>query len=500
MDISIHQPLIRGVSSTDGLSANSVSVGLVQGAFALLIMNAVLYGLAWAKLGDLPSHYQLFMLLSSLLCYISTSFFRVYDYQLSMLGAQLRLVASWAAMLSILGFAGFVTKTSTLFSREVLLLWMTGAFVAQAFGLLCLQSLFQQYHAHLVKARKTAIIGGGDFAQRVAERLRSERVVNLVGVIDHRADAEGKTQDNTKENTEANTKDNIKDDTEASPKAFAGGNYLGDIRELRKLIDDHQISRLYIVLPAQEMALVDALYVDLLDTPADVVWLPDCGQHLLLNHSVGAVQGLPAIYLNESPLSRNPSAALFKSLIDRVGALSLLITLLPLLVFVAAMIKLTSKGPVLFVQNRHGLNGRVFGLIKFRSMAEHTDKGVTQATQHDPRVTWIGRLIRKTSIDELPQLINVMQGHMSLVGPRPHAVEHNTYYSQKLQAYMSRHKVKPGMTGWAQVNGSRGQTETLEKMQKRLELDLEYINTWSIALDMAILLKTPIALLKTEAY
>lgn len=488
MDISIHQPLIRGVSSTDGLSANSVSVGLVQGALALLIMNAVLYGLSWAKLGGLPSHYQLFMLLSSLLCYISTSLFRVYDYQLSMLGAQLRLIASWAAMLSILGFAGFVTKTSTLFSREVLLLWMTGAFVAQAFGLLCLQSLFQHYHAHLVKARKTAIIGGGDFAQRVAERLRSERVVNLVGVIDHRTDAEGKTTDNSEANTTA------------SSKALASGNYLGNIRELRKLIDDHQISRLYIVLPAQEMALVDALYVDLLDTPADVVWLPDCGQHLLLNHSVGAVQGLPAIYLNESPLSRNPSAALFKSLIDRVGALSLLITLLPLLVFVAIMIKLTSKGPVLFVQNRHGLNGRVFGLIKFRSMAEHTDKGVTQATQHDPRVTWIGRFIRKTSIDELPQLINVMQGHMSLVGPRPHAVEHNTYYSQKLQAYMSRHKVKPGMTGWAQVNGSRGQTETLEKMQKRLELDLEYINTWSIALDMAILLKTPIALLKTEAY
>jgi putative colanic acid biosynthesis UDP-glucose lipid carrier transferase len=257
---------------------------------------------------------------------------------------------------------------------------------------------------------------------------------------------------------------------------------------------------LFIALPAKHLDMVDKLYVDLLDTPIDVVWAPDFANILLLNHSVSEIDGLPAIHLSESPLTANPSAAFVKSLIDRFAALCAILVLSPVLIGAAIAVKLSSPGPVLFKQERHGLNGRIFHMWKYRSMRLHDDTEVKQATKGDSRITPVGAFIRKTSIDELPQLFNVLFGDMSLVGPRPHAVQHNDYYTGKIQAYMARHKVKPGMTGWAQVNGSRGETETIEKMKKRLEYDLEYINTWSIWLDVQILLKTPLALLKDEAY
>lgn len=133
-------------------------------------------------------------------------------------------------------------------------------------------------------------------------------------------------------------------------------------------------------------------------------------------------------------------------------------------------------------------------------MRPHDDKEVKQATRHDPRITPIGRFIRRTSIDELPQLFNVLQGKMSLVGPRPHAVAHNNYYTGKISAYMARHRIKPGITGWAQINGCRGETETIDKMQKRVELDLAYINKWSIWLDIKIIIKTPFTLFSKEIY
>ena len=172
------------------------------------------------------------------------------------------------------------------------------------------------------------------------------------------------------------------------------------------------------------------------------------------------------------------------------------------MIVTAILIKLDSPGPVIFRQSRTGWNGREFHIWKFRSMEVHQPQSedLKQATRDDDRITGIGRFIRKTSIDELPQLFNVLSGSMSMVGPRPHAIQHNTDYDKRINAYMTRHRIKPGITGLAQINGYRGETDTLDKMKKRVEYDMQYINNWSFWLDIEILLKTIPALLKNEAY
>jgi putative colanic acid biosynthesis UDP-glucose lipid carrier transferase len=163
----------------------------------------------------------------------------------------------------------------------------------------------------------------------------------------------------------------------------------------------------------------------------------------------------------------------------------------PLLAFIAVMVKISSPGPVLFRQLRQGVSGKPFHCLKFRTMVMHFEKGtITQATAQDSRITPIGRLLRKTSMDELPQFINVLLGNMSVVGPRPHALQHNEYYSKQVGRYMQRHMTKPGITGWAQINGYRGETDTLNKMAKRVEFDIYYMNNWSFWLDLKIIFWT----------
>ncbi|WP_372739244.1 exopolysaccharide biosynthesis polyprenyl glycosylphosphotransferase, partial [Neptunomonas sp.] len=230
-------------------------------------------------------------------------------------------------------------------------------------------------------------------------------------------------------------------------------------------------------------------------------WAPDIFALNLLNHSVREVAGVPLISLNESPLTSCRVSIVIKGIMDRVLALAGLLMLSPLLIAIAILVKRSSPGPVFFKQQRHGFDGQLIEIYKFRSMQLHNDAEVVQqATKQDPRVTKVGKFIRKSSIDELPQLFNVLNGSMSLVGPRPHAVSHNNYYSDKINAYLARHRIKPGITGLAQIEGYRGETETLDKMQKRVELDLVYINNWSLLLDIKILIKTPMSLLAKNIY
>jgi len=181
-----------------------------------------------------------------------------------------------------------------------------------------------------------------------------------------------------------------------------------------------------------------------------------------------------------------------KAFEDRLLALLILILISPLLLIIAIGVKLSSPGPILFKQLRHGWDGKPIKIYKFRTMFEHSEEGgkVTQAGRQDARVTPFGAFLRRTSLDELPQFFNVLQGRMSIVGPRPHALAHNEEYKDQIDAYMLRHKVKPGITGWAQINGWRGETDTLEKMQKRVEYDLYYIDHWSLWFDLKILLLT----------
>jgi len=181
-----------------------------------------------------------------------------------------------------------------------------------------------------------------------------------------------------------------------------------------------------------------------------------------------------------------------KTVEDYVLASILIIISSPFMVIFAIAIKLSSPGPVIFKQERHGLNNRLFKIFKFRSMREHKGPNnvTVQATRNDPRVTAVGRFLRRTSLDEMPQLFNVIRGEMSLVGPRPHAADHNEYHGSNIARYFARHKVKPGMTGWAQVHGLRGEVDVPEKMQQRVQYDLEYIENWSIMLDFVILVRT----------
>jgi Undecaprenyl-phosphate glucose phosphotransferase len=211
--------------------------------------------------------------------------------------------------------------------------------------------------------------------------------------------------------------------------------------------------------------------------------------------------GAPAISLVASPL---PARAIVqKEIFDRVFAALALLALMPLLAIIAIAVKCSSRGPTFFTQYRKGADGRVFKIYKFRTMRPHAEKAgvVTQATKGDPRVTRVGALLRRTSLDELPQFFNVLRGEMSVVGPRPHAIEHDELYQKVINGYIHRYRIKPGITGWAQVNGFRGETDRVEKMQKRVEHDLYYLRNWSFALDMRIVMTTVArGLINSNAY
>ena len=208
------------------------------------------------------------------------------------------------------------------------------------------------------------------------------------------------------------------------------------------------------------------------------------------------------IAINQSPLNASETAALAKNMLDKSIAFISISLLSPLFIGIALAVKLSSSGSVLFVQDRTGFDGKIIKVFKFRSMEVHSEKEgqITQAKKNDDRITKVGALLRKTSLDELPQLFNVLRGEMSLVGPRPHAIAHNELYSKKINAYLARHRMKPGITGLAQVKGFRGETDTDEKMEQRVKYDLEYINNWSVWMDIKILLKTPISLFQYNAY
>lgn len=222
--------------------------------------------------------------------------------------------------------------------------------------------------------------------------------------------------------------------------------------------------------------------------PTTIRYFPDLPDIRLLNHRITQVAGLYSLELNHTPL--NGPMRFVKALEDRVLGLILFIVFMPVMVAVALAIHWKMGGPVLFKQERHGLDGKCFKIYKFRTMKPHYSGNTQQATHADQRITRLGSFLRRTSLDELPQLYNVLQGRMSLVGPRPHAMDHNDHYKDRIDIYMQRHRVKPGMTGWAQVNGLRGITEDVKLMQKRVEYDLYYIERWSLGFDLKILAMT----------
>ncbi|MGE4437969.1 MAG: undecaprenyl-phosphate glucose phosphotransferase [Achromobacter pulmonis] len=267
---------------------------------------------------------------------------------------------------------------------------------------------------------------------------------------------------------------------------------LHELDALHTFVREHNVREVWIVLPMEAGQELREVLYHLRNDLVDIRWIPDVMSIQLLGHRIGEFLGLPAIQLNSLPAAGVRGLA--KEAFDRSFALCALIGLSPLMLTVACLVKLTSRGPVFFTQPRLGVDGKVFHVYKFRTMTVHQEHGVvTQATRNDTRITRIGGFLRRTSLDELPQFLNVLRGDMSVVGPRPHALEHNELYKDLVQRYMMRHRVKPGITGWAQVNGLRGQTDTLRKMSDRVEHDIYYIQHWTFRMDLMIIARTAVS-------
>jgi putative colanic acid biosysnthesis UDP-glucose lipid carrier transferase len=370
-----------------------------------------------------------------------------------------RVLVRWGAIVAVLLFMAFAFKAGAVFSRKVILTWFVITPVA-----LCLAQAARMraswFAAHL-PAQRYIIVGVNEVGLELARRLPAK---GFSGYFDFRSP------------------------DRVSP-LLETDKFAGHCRDLADYVRARAIGQVYIALPLANVPRLSALINALRDTTASVYFVPDAFAFDLIQGRLAEVNGMPVLSVCETPFQGTD--AILKRLMDvAVGGCALLLTL-PVIVLIAAAVKLSSPGPALFRQRRYGLNGEEITVYKFRSMIVCEDGAiVTQATARDRRVTGVGRFLRRTSLDELPQLFNVLQGTMSLVGPRPHAVAHNEKYRRLINGYMIRHKVRPGITGLAQINGLRGETETVEKMAERVRYDLEYLRNWSPWLDLRILFKS----------
>jgi putative colanic acid biosysnthesis UDP-glucose lipid carrier transferase len=270
-------------------------------------------------------------------------------------------------------------------------------------------------------------------------------------------------------------------------------NLLGNYEDVCAYVKANQVDAVYITLPVATNSRMRALIKELRDTTVSVYVVPLIMFFDTIQARMSEIEGMPVVSMYDTPL--DGVQAIYKRALDVTVSLLILLMIWPLLLTIAVGVKLSSPGPVLFKQHRYGINGERISVYKFRSMrAQENGTKVVQATRGDARITRFGSFLRRTSLDELPQIINVLEGKMSLVGPRPHAVAHNEEYRKLIDGYMFRHKVRPGITGWAQVNGLRGETETIDKMQARINYDLDYLRNWSLWLDIKIIFKTGLLL------
>ena len=379
--------------------------------------------------------------------------------------AAVGILSSWLTLLAILAGFGYGTRSLDLFDREVLMFWVLATPVLQLLAVRLGHTVLRRESADTRNWRSAVVIGAGALGVKVARAIASRPVqgINFVGYFDDRTDARVHV-DST-------------------------GHRLGTLRDAAPYIRLHSVKEVFITLPLGSQPRIIELLENLQGTTASIYFVPDVFGISIIQGRLQDFNGVPVVGICETPFTG--TNRLVKRVSDVVLAGLILVLIAPVLAAVALGVRLSSPGPIIFKQKRNGLDGEEIIVYKFRSMTS-TDNGavVKQATRGDARITRFGAFIRKTSLDELPQFINVLQGSMSIVGPRPHAVAHNELYRQLIKAYMVRHKVKPGITGWAQVNGHRGETDTIDKMQARVEYDLEYLRNWSLGLDMVIILRT----------
>ena len=385
----------------------------------------------------------------------------------------LALAITFACLLSV----AFALKISTTYSR----VWAVGWFVASAGVLVVGRLLFHRWIRQSARlgrfALRTVIVGTGEQARRLIDHLRRHDSIrtHIVGLVD--------------------------DQNAPGPRVAANAEVLGGMSELTDMVRSDLVDQVFIALPWNQPARLHAAVRCLAVTPVSIRLAPDLVGFDFAGRAMSPIAGLPVIGLMDRPISG--WSRFTKALEDYVLATLFLAALSPILLAIAIAIKLDSPGSVIFKQRRHGLNDRLIEVWKFRTMFDQSrDPDAKELTKpDDPRVTRVGRYLRRMSADELPQLINVVRGEMSLVGPRPHALAAKAdghLYTIVVDQYAARHRVKPGITGWAQINGWRGETDTIEKIEKRVEHDLYYIDNWSIWLDIVILARTLSVVLKGD--
>lgn len=376
-----------------------------------------------------------------------------------------RIIVSWLLTFLSMVFIAFISKTSEQFSRVVLLAWLLATPVILILARLALRQFFSHLKRLGLNNRSVAIVGMTENGLRFARELENnpDFGYRIAGFYDERQSE--------------------------SPNDFGGYANLGSYSDMISSARQGEWDQIYFALPVEAKKRMHSLLDELSDSATPIRLLPDYFTTNLLHSKFIEIADTPVLCIYDSPFSSDH--ALVKRIEDVLIGGTILALISPVLLGIGLAVKLTSKGSIIFKQTRYGLKGEKILVWKFRTMTVCEDgDNVRQAQKNDNRFTPIGRFLRRTSLDELPQFINVLQGRMSIVGPRPHAVAHNEQYRSLIPGYMLRHMIKPGITGWAQINGWRGETNTVYKMKKRVEFDLEYMREWSLALDIKIIFLT----------
>jgi len=384
------------------------------------------------------------------------------------------ILSDWLFVSVLLLLFGYVSNYIYMLDRRALLTWVAITPFAQLAANLILRSLRPSLINVQGESRRVIIVGLNHLGKMLEHEFAQSPYVSkhIVGFVD-----------------EHHT-DRVHTSSTEQP-------LLGSMAELPALIKIYRIDDVYVCLPMSAQASTLQLLEALGDTTASIHFVPDVLTRGLMHGRVDSLGHFPIITVCESPFTG--LNGLVKRVADVILSLMIIIAISPIVLAAYFTVKLSSPGPAIFKQRRYGLNGDEFFVYKFRSMTMCEDQGdIHQATKNDQRITRAGAFMRKTSLDELPQFFNVLRGDMSIVGPRPHAVAHNEIYRKSIKGYMFRHKVKPGITGWAQVNGWRGETDTLDKMKVRIEYDLAYLRNWSLRLDFYIIFKTALLVFKDE--
>ena len=383
-----------------------------------------------------------------------------------------RFLGSWGLICVAILLTGYVSGLAAYFYPPYILSWFVVAPCA-LIGSHLLVRLLLVRSKRRKGMRKVAIVGANAAGQALKKRIQDNPYLGLefVGFFDDR---------------ELNRLDGV-----------CEHDLLCGLAEMPAYLAEHGIHKVYLSLPMSSQPRVMKLLDELQDSTSSIYFVPDFFIFDLIQAHVDHVAGIPVVCICESPF--RGLKAVVKRVSDVVFATLILLLIWPVMLVVAVAVKLTSKGPALFKQRRYGADGESILVYKFRSMTVMEDGAVvTQAKKNDQRLTPIGSFLRKSSLDELPQLFNVLTGTMSLVGPRPHANAHNEYYRKLIKGYMIRHKVRPGITGWAQVNGCRGETDTVEQMAQRIRYDLDYLRHWSLFLDIKIIFMTAFKVLRRD--